>query len=467
MELTPLVTAAKLGDSSAFAKLVRLHQARLVASLDRWTGDRAAAEDLAQEVLLTAWEKVASLREAEAFPGWLGAIARNRALAWRAGRSRGPQVEGGDLVDRLPAAEPAEPGDLDRRLAGLPEAGRRLWRLRYEGGLSLRQTAAVLGIPEARVKSRLYELRRKLARPPRSGLVLEEELMDKIEALKLGAHVVERLSLDDQVRWIRAALAGREGDEVFLAALGRVDRGAEYLALYGTRPGLGEIVGILNHVDRFTEHRLVTHLETHDPTAAEAVKANLFVFEDLVLFDPPALAALYGHCDPAVFAAGLSGVEAAEKARIADRMPADLRSDLDRRLAAADTGSWAVRAAQESVVAEVHELERTGRLKVVRDGGPPGGGDGDPGPLTATRGSPTRRGSPADRPAGRGATTPGWPPAPRPGRPPGSRPGRTGGGARWRRRWAGPWAECPAHRCRRRYRRWLGCPPTPTQPPLP
>jgi len=372
MELTALVTAAKLGDSAAFAVLVRRHQPRLIAALARWTGDRSAAEDLAQDVLLTAWEKLAALREAEAFPGWLGAIARNRAAAWRARRMRVPPEEGGDLVDRLPAAEPSEPGDLDRRLAGLPEASRRLWRLRYEGGLSLRQTAAVLGIPEARVKSRLHELRRKLAKPPRSSTVLEEELMDKIEALKLGAHVVERLSLDDQVRWIQAALAGRDADAGLLTALGRIDRGAEYLTLYGTRPGLGEVIGVLNHVDRFTEHRLVSRLEAEDPVSAEAVKANLFVFEDLVLFDPAALGALYRRCDPGVFAAGLSGVAAADQVRIADRMPAELRPDLDRRLAAADTGSWVVRAAQEAVVAEVQGLERAGLLRVVREGGPQG-----------------------------------------------------------------------------------------------
>ena len=53
---------------------------RLCAS---YTGQSAAAEDLAQETLLIAWRRREQLRDAQALRPWLATIARNVCRHWR------------------------------------------------------------------------------------------------------------------------------------------------------------------------------------------------------------------------------------------------------------------------------------------------------------------------------------------------------------------------------------------------
>ena len=61
---------------------------RLVALCARLTGDRVAAEDLAQETLIEAWRHRDDLRDPERERQWLGGIARNVSLRWLRARSR-------------------------------------------------------------------------------------------------------------------------------------------------------------------------------------------------------------------------------------------------------------------------------------------------------------------------------------------------------------------------------------------
>jgi RNA polymerase sigma-70 factor (ECF subfamily) len=77
--------------------------------------NRDAALDLAQDVLLTAHEKLASLRDDQRFGAWLFVVARNRCLASLRRRDRwtGAPVD----VDELPAAAPSPEQRLLEQLA--------------------------------------------------------------------------------------------------------------------------------------------------------------------------------------------------------------------------------------------------------------------------------------------------------------------------------------------------------------
>src|SRR3954469_20653174 len=55
---------------------------RLVRLCARLSGNADAAEDLAQEVLLTAWQRAGQLHEPQQYAPWLSAIARNVCLNW-------------------------------------------------------------------------------------------------------------------------------------------------------------------------------------------------------------------------------------------------------------------------------------------------------------------------------------------------------------------------------------------------
>ncbi len=197
--------------------------------------------------------------------------------------------------------------------------------------------------------------------------------MDKIATLRLGAHVFERLSLAAQTDFARTVLAGASLSEALLAEMGRVDRGAEFLALYGTRLELGEMIGFLNYVDRFTECRLVEHLEAVAPIDAERLKQNFFVFEDVICFDPSAVRLLFQTADRDLFAVALGGTERKVKDHVLESLAPEERPDLETRLSHADGDRKLVRAAQELIVTGIKDLEQSGRLVLRRKGDLPSG----------------------------------------------------------------------------------------------
>lgn len=159
----------QLGDREAFAELVGAHQAEVLAYCARFLGDPSAAADVTQEVFLTLWRERDRYREEGRLRHWLLRVARHRCLAeTKKRRSRRA------LSDRV-AAQPAaavEPltGDsaaLAAALAGLKPAHRDVVVLRYLEDLSLADIAAITGLRQGTIKSRLHRalarLRKELA----------------------------------------------------------------------------------------------------------------------------------------------------------------------------------------------------------------------------------------------------------------------------------------------------------------
>src|SRR6476660_601282 len=73
-----LVLAAREGDERAFSGLYERY-ARMVHGLLLARVPRTDLDDLVQDVFLTAWRRLPTLRDPAAFGGWLTMIARNRA----------------------------------------------------------------------------------------------------------------------------------------------------------------------------------------------------------------------------------------------------------------------------------------------------------------------------------------------------------------------------------------------------
>jgi RNA polymerase sigma-70 factor (ECF subfamily) len=72
-----LVEKARNGDNRAFDKLFLQHQKYLFNLMAQLTGDRAWADDLTQEALILAYQKISSFRHASSFRTWLSKIAIN------------------------------------------------------------------------------------------------------------------------------------------------------------------------------------------------------------------------------------------------------------------------------------------------------------------------------------------------------------------------------------------------------
>src|SRR5579862_4053923 len=82
-----LIRAAAAGDRGAFGELY-VRYARMVHGILLARVPPTYAEDLVQDVFVSALQQLRGLRTASAFRGWLGAIARNRAMDYFRGSRR-------------------------------------------------------------------------------------------------------------------------------------------------------------------------------------------------------------------------------------------------------------------------------------------------------------------------------------------------------------------------------------------
>ncbi len=82
---------ALAGSQSAFEQIVRRYQRPIISLIARMTGDRALAEDLAQETFVKAFRSLAAFDTTRRLSSWLFRIAHNTAIdAMR--RSHPPQA---------------------------------------------------------------------------------------------------------------------------------------------------------------------------------------------------------------------------------------------------------------------------------------------------------------------------------------------------------------------------------------
>lgn len=80
-ELARLIARAAVGERAAFARLYELTSGHLFAVVLRIQRDRALAEDLLQDVYVSAWKAIGSFDAAQSQPmTWLTSIARNKAI---------------------------------------------------------------------------------------------------------------------------------------------------------------------------------------------------------------------------------------------------------------------------------------------------------------------------------------------------------------------------------------------------
>ncbi len=149
-----LIRAAASGNRAAFGELY-VRYARMVHGILLVRVPPGDAEDLVQEVFLSAMRQLGGLRTATAFRGWLGAIARNRAIDYFRHRKNEEPLEEADG-----RAGRGSPATLEARqvldlIRSLPEAYRETLVLRLVEGLTGPEIAQQTGLTPESVRVNL------------------------------------------------------------------------------------------------------------------------------------------------------------------------------------------------------------------------------------------------------------------------------------------------------------------------
>jgi RNA polymerase sigma-70 factor (ECF subfamily) len=154
------------GNEADFERLYDVSYPRILRTLTAVLGDRAAAEDCAQDAFERAYKKWPTFQPVAPAEAWVHRIAINGAISYqRKMRIR----EVGEVIRRIgrpsKAADPqviAEGRDLTDALAQLPPKQAAAIVLRYYHGYTNRAIALSLGMPERTVASRMGVARAKL-----------------------------------------------------------------------------------------------------------------------------------------------------------------------------------------------------------------------------------------------------------------------------------------------------------------
>ena len=196
------------GDGAAFELLMRRHNRRLFRIARSVLRDDADAEDALQESYLAAYRAVGTYRADASLATWLSRLVLNHCLARRRREQRRDTIvaivpQGDDDVGEV---DPDTPDRLlvraqlrsllQRRLDELPEAFRTVFVLRCVEELSVEETAELLAIPEATVRSRHFRARSLLRESLAQDIdVAEQELMgfDGERCDRVVAEVLARL----------------------------------------------------------------------------------------------------------------------------------------------------------------------------------------------------------------------------------------------------------------------------------
>ncbi len=167
-----LVRRAAAGDARAFEQLYRTHVGRIYGLCVRLVdGDRAKAEQYAQDAFVRAWEKLGSFRGDSQFSTWLHRLTVNVVLGEHRLLRRWVSFDTQDESDDAPAHEGAGFGDhpqqrvgdrmdIERALVKLPKGARTVLILHDVEGYRHDEIADLTGIAVGTSKAQLHRARK-------------------------------------------------------------------------------------------------------------------------------------------------------------------------------------------------------------------------------------------------------------------------------------------------------------------
>lgn len=165
---TRLLQCVADNDRSAFDELFENYHPRLFRFLFRLTKSHGAAEELANDVMLTLWKDAGRFRGESKVSTWIFGIAYRQSLAYlRKRKLRLVSFVEPDAIEQVANGFEID-GKLEREdwvrqgVEKLPAKQKLTVMLVYFLGLSCEETASVTGVPTGTVKTRMFHARQKM-----------------------------------------------------------------------------------------------------------------------------------------------------------------------------------------------------------------------------------------------------------------------------------------------------------------
>lgn len=170
-----LIERFQNGDTNAFNTLVLKYQNRIAKLIYKHTNDAETTKDLCQETFLKAYKSLTKFKGESAFYSWLYRIAMNCCIDYARQQTRRKTVPyeelaaGGEefLISNSPSpshlVEMEELGEvINKAVEQLPTKQQRVFRLRYEQKMQIKEVAVLINRSEGTVKTHLHHAHKRL-----------------------------------------------------------------------------------------------------------------------------------------------------------------------------------------------------------------------------------------------------------------------------------------------------------------
>ncbi|MCM2676266.1 RNA polymerase sigma factor [Alkalicoccobacillus plakortidis] len=148
-----LVKKAKKGDGDAFVQLIQQYEEVLYRTAIRFVKDEQDTADLLQDTILTAFERLHTLKKNEYFHTWLCKILLNKCTSLVKKKQKTQVL---DLPNQLlEAADSFKDIELADALNSLSDQYRLVFTLYYVVGYTTKEISTMINEPEGTIKSRL------------------------------------------------------------------------------------------------------------------------------------------------------------------------------------------------------------------------------------------------------------------------------------------------------------------------
>ncbi|RKU15584.1 hypothetical protein C6501_06730 [Candidatus Poribacteria bacterium] len=188
------------GDQHAFAQLVEKYQEQVHTLAWQKIGDYHIAQEITQDVFITAYQKFATFTHYRQFAGWLYVVTNRKCIAWH----RKKKIETQSIDETNPteldeayyseymtqqreeAAKEKRRTIVQKLLSKLQESDRTVMNLYYIAEMSCEEIAEFLGVAPNTVRSRLHRARNRLKKE-------EAVIKENLSSFQLPKQMVENI----------------------------------------------------------------------------------------------------------------------------------------------------------------------------------------------------------------------------------------------------------------------------------
>lgn len=172
-----LVERFQNGEQEVFNELVIKYQGKIYNLVYKYVPNSETAKDLSQEIFIKAFRALPHFKRQSAFYSWLYRIATNLCIDFIRQQKRGQALSLEDFTTDgnnemvFNDASPLPPDQLETKELGciigqavqqLPPKQQRVFNLRYQDGLQLKEIAAQLDRSEGTIKAHLHHAHKRL-----------------------------------------------------------------------------------------------------------------------------------------------------------------------------------------------------------------------------------------------------------------------------------------------------------------